>query len=85
MAVVQAALLGLTAVLFAAQLKPLRPEYAVYLVLAASIGIGIHADANNVQRFGLGALAEIPVHRRGFAVAHRRNNQRCSRCLQLSQ
>ena len=40
MAVVQAALLGLTAVLLAAQLKPLRPEYAVYLVLAASIGVG---------------------------------------------
>ena len=33
MAVVQAALLGLTAVLLAAQLKPLKPEYAVYLVL----------------------------------------------------
>ena len=40
MAVVQAALLGLTAVLLAAQLTPLRPEYAVYLVLAASIGVG---------------------------------------------
>lgn len=40
MAVVQAALLGLTAVLLAAQLKPLKPEYAVYLVLAASIGVG---------------------------------------------
>ena len=33
MAVVQAALLGLTAVLLAAQLKPLKPEYA-------SIGVG---------------------------------------------
>ena len=41
MSVVQAALLGLTAILFAAQLKPLKPEYAVYLVLAASIGIGL--------------------------------------------
>ena len=30
MVVVQAALLGLTAVLLAAQLKPLKPEYAVY-------------------------------------------------------
>lgn len=40
MSVVQAALLGLTAILFAAQLKPLKPEYSVYLVLAASIGIG---------------------------------------------
>ena len=40
MSVVQAALLGLTAILLAAQLKPLKPEYAVYLVLAASIGIG---------------------------------------------
>ena len=40
MAVVQAALLGLTAVLLAAQLKPLKPEYAVYLVLAVSIGVG---------------------------------------------
>lgn len=39
MSVVQAALLGLTAILFAAQLKPLKPEYAVYLVLA-----GIHRD-----------------------------------------
>ena len=43
MAVVQAALLGLTAVLLAAQLKPLKPEYAVYLVLAASIGVGFLA------------------------------------------
>lgn len=40
MSVVQAALLGLTAILFAAQMKPLKPEYAVYLVLAVSIGIG---------------------------------------------
>lgn len=40
MSVVQAALLGLTVILFAAQLKPLKPEYAVYLVLAASTGIG---------------------------------------------
>jgi len=39
MTVVQAAILGITAVLFAAQLKPLRPEYGVYLVLAASVAI----------------------------------------------
>ena len=37
--------------------------------------IGIHADANDVQRLGLGALAEIPVYRRGFAVAHRRHHR----------
>ena len=40
MSVVQAALLGLVAVLFAAQLKPVRSEYAVFLILAASLGIG---------------------------------------------
>ncbi len=39
MSVVQAALLGLTAILFAAQLKPLKPEYAVYLCSG-----GIHRD-----------------------------------------
>ena len=53
MSVVQAALLGLTAILFAAQLKPLKPEYAVYLVLAASIGIGFLGLAK------LGVLLEI--------------------------
>lgn len=52
MAVVQAALLGLTAVLLAAQLKPLKPEYAVYLVLAASIGVGFLGLARLGVAFG---------------------------------
>ena len=52
MAVVQAALLGLTAVLLAAQLKPLKPEYAVYLVLAASIGVGFLGLARLGCAFG---------------------------------
>lgn len=64
MSVVQAALLGLTAILFAAQLKPLKPEYAVYLVLAASIGIGF-----------LG-LAKLGVLLRDFAGDRKRDPDR---------
>ena len=41
MAVVQAALLGLTAVLLAAQLKPLKPEYAVDTLREIGNGIRI--------------------------------------------
>ena len=32
--------------------------------------IGIHADADDFQGFRLGALLQIPVHRRGLSVAH---------------
>lgn len=52
MAVVQAALLGLTAVLLAAQLKPLKPEYAVYLVLAASMRSRISWSGKTGCAFG---------------------------------
>lgn len=40
MSVIQAAVLGITAVLLAVQLKPLRPEYAVYLILSAGLIVG---------------------------------------------
>ena len=59
MSVVQAALLGLTAILFAAQLKPLKPEYAVYLSRRllrdpdagkkASRQKGLHTDADHIK------------------------------------
>ena len=40
MTIIQAAVLGITAVALAVQLKPLRPEYSVYLILAAGLVIG---------------------------------------------
>ena len=40
MTIIQAAVLGITAVALAVQLKPLRQEYSVYLILAASLVIG---------------------------------------------
>lgn len=40
MTIIQAAVLGITAVALAVQLKPLRPEYSVYLILAAGLIIG---------------------------------------------
>lgn len=40
MTIIQAAVLGITAVALAAQLKPLRPEYSVYLILAAGLTVG---------------------------------------------
>ena len=40
MTIIQAAVLGLTAVALAVQLKPLRQEYSVYLILAAGLVIG---------------------------------------------
>ena len=40
MTIIQAAVLGITAVALAVQLKPLRQEYSVYLILAAGLGIG---------------------------------------------
>lgn len=39
MSIIQAAVFGIMAVALAVQLKPLRPEYAVYLILAAGIAI----------------------------------------------
>lgn len=39
MTIIQAAILGLVAVVFAVQLKPLRPEYSVYIILAAGLAI----------------------------------------------
>ncbi len=40
MTIIQVAVLGITAVALAAQLKPLRPEYSVYLILAAGLTVG---------------------------------------------
>ena len=40
MTIIQAAVLGITAVALAVQLKPLRQEYSVYLILAAGRVIG---------------------------------------------
>ena len=40
MTIRQAAVLGITAVALAVQLKPLRQEYSVYLILAAGLVIG---------------------------------------------
>lgn len=37
MTIVQAAVLGITAVALAVQIKPLRPEYSVYLVFGAAL------------------------------------------------
>lgn len=41
MTIIQAAVLGITAVALAVQLKPLRQEYSVYLILAAGLVIGL--------------------------------------------
>ena len=40
MTIIQAAVLGITAVALAVQPKPLRQEYSVYLILAAGLVIG---------------------------------------------
>ena len=40
MTIIQAAVLGITAVALAVQLKPLRQEYSVFLILAAGLVIG---------------------------------------------
>ena len=40
MTIIQAAVLGIAAVALAVQLKPLRQEYSVYLILAAGLVIG---------------------------------------------
>lgn len=40
MTIIQATVLGITAVALAVQLKPLRQEYSVYLILAAGLVIG---------------------------------------------
>ena len=40
MTIIQAAVLGITAVALAVQLKPLPQEYSVYLILAAGLVIG---------------------------------------------
>ena len=37
MTIMQAGILGITAVVFSVQLKALRPEYSVYIILAASL------------------------------------------------
>lgn len=40
MTVIQTGVLGITAVLLAVQLKPLKESYSVYLILAAAVMIG---------------------------------------------
>ena len=37
MTIIQAAALGITAVVLAVQVKTLRPEYSVYMILAAGL------------------------------------------------
>lgn len=39
MTIIQAAILGIAAVVFAVQLKALRPEYSVYIILTAALVI----------------------------------------------
>lgn len=39
---------------------------------------GVYADADDFQGFRLGALTQIPVHRRGLSVAHGRDHGRHS-------
>ncbi len=57
MTILQAAALAITAVVLATQLKALRPEYAVYLVLAVGIAIaGIGASRLDVI---IGTVKEI--------------------------
>ena len=41
MTIIQAAILGIAAVVFAVQLKALRPEYSVYIILAAGVAIAV--------------------------------------------
>lgn len=48
MTIIQAAVLGITAVALAVQLKPLRQEYSVYLILAAGLVIGFLRDRKSV-------------------------------------
>ena len=38
--------------------------------------VGIHADTDDMQRLRFGVLAEIPVHRCGFSIAHGRDHSR---------
>ncbi|MCI8454372.1 MAG: stage III sporulation protein AD [Lachnospiraceae bacterium] len=40
MTIIQAAVLGICAVALAIQVKPLKPEYSLYLILAAGLVIG---------------------------------------------
>ena len=40
MTIIQAAILGICAVALAIQVKPLKPEYSLYLILAAGLVIG---------------------------------------------
>lgn len=40
MTIIQAAVLGIAAVALAVQLKPLKAEYSIYLILAAGLAIG---------------------------------------------
>lgn len=41
MTIIQAAILGIASVVFAVQLKALRPEYSVYIILAAGVAIAV--------------------------------------------
>jgi len=40
MTIIQAAIMGIAAVALAVQLKPFKPEYSVYMILAAGLVIG---------------------------------------------
>lgn len=60
MTMIQAAVMGILAVALAVQLKPLKPEYSVYLILAAGLVIGflgisrLELILEAVERIGAG-------------------------------
>ena len=63
----------------------LRSLPAVAHSLPKGFGPGaVNALAQHLFAAALLLLQKV-LHRQRFAVAHGRNNQRCSRCLQLSQ
>lgn len=63
----------------------LRTLPAVAHSLPESLGTGaVNALAQHLVAAALLLLQKV-LHRQRFAVAHGGNNQRCSRCLQLSQ
>ena len=59
MTIIQAAVLGITAVALAVQLKPLRQEYSVYLILAAGLVIGFLSISRRVKNIYLGTLLKM--------------------------
>ena len=58
----------------AQQLQPGAGERVLHAFPEDREVIGIHADADDPWRLRPCALAEIPIYRRRFAVAHRRDD-----------